>query len=181
MKRAFISDIHGNHEALTAVLADIHQQGIDLVYCLGDVVGYGPNPRACLHEMKQDAVCILVNHDEAIFAGADPVDFGPSALQAVDWTREQLHDEDHDFLRGLRRYWQELTLLFVHGSPRDPTNEYVLPMDVHNPIKMTDLFERFDQYCLQGHTHIYQVYSVALSFYDRMTLNIDTHSLTIKP
>ncbi|MAI34648.1 MAG: metallophosphatase family protein [Rubripirellula sp.] len=159
MKRALISDIHSNHEALTAVLADIHQQGIERIYCLGDIVGYGPNPRECLQEMKSVAICILGNHDEAVFAGADPDGFGSSALRAVEWTREQLREEDHAFLRGLPRCYQEQRMLLVHGSPKEPTNEYVLPMDVQNPIKMSDLFDRFDHCCLQGHTHIPGVFS----------------------
>lgn len=159
MKRALISDIHSNHEALKAVLADIAKQGIEQVYCLGDIVGYGPNPRECLQEMKRVAVCILGNHDEAIVAGADPDEFGPAALQAVEWTREQLHENDHAFLRTLPRSCQEESLLFVHGSPRDPTNEYVLPMDAANPEKMADLFDRFENCCLQGHTHLPGVFT----------------------
>jgi diadenosine tetraphosphatase ApaH/serine/threonine PP2A family protein phosphatase len=159
LKRAFISDIHSNYEALAAVLADIREQGIDQVYCLGDVVGYGPNPRECLQAVKHFSVCILGNHDEAIFTGAEPDEFGPLALQAVDWTREQLHAEHHTFLRRLPRSYREEPLLLVHGSPRDPTNEYVLPMDAHNPNKMADLFDRFDHCCLQGHTHIPGVFS----------------------
>jgi hypothetical protein len=109
--------------------------------------------------MKHVAVCILGNHDGAIFTGAEPDEFGPLALQAVDWTRDQLHAEHHTFLRRLPRSYREEPLLLVHGSPKDPTNEYVLPMDAHNPTKMADLFHRFDHCCLQGHTHISGVLS----------------------
>ena len=141
MKREFVSDIHGNFEALTAVLADIREQVIEQLYCLGDIVGYGPNPRECIQEMQHADVCILGNHDEAVIACPDPDGFGPLALQPVKWTRDQLQDEDTKFISSLRRYYQEHSLLLVHGSPKDPTNEYVLPMDAHNSIKVAALFD----------------------------------------
>jgi len=158
LKRALASDIHSNHEPLPAVLADIYEQGIDHVYCLGDVVGYGPNPRECICEMKRVAVCILRNRDEAVFAGSATDEFRPSALQAVEWTCEQLHDEDHEFLHELPRHCREERLLLVHGSLKDPTSEYVLSMDVHSPIKMMDWFDRVDQCPFQGHTHVPRVF-----------------------
>ena len=80
-KRAIISDVHGNLEALTAVLADIHDQGITQIYCLGDIVGYGPNPCECIdHVMKMD-MCILGNHDQA--ALFDPEGFSSGAERAI--------------------------------------------------------------------------------------------------
>ncbi|MBW3599723.1 MAG: metallophosphoesterase, partial [Planctomycetes bacterium] len=88
MKRALISDIHANLEALRAVTADIQQQKISQTYCLGDVIGYGPNPRECLDQAMKLPVVILGNHDQA--ALIDPEGFNPVALQAVYWTRDQL-------------------------------------------------------------------------------------------
>lgn len=122
-------------------------------------MGYGPNHHECIHEMQHADVCILGNHDEAVIACPDPDEFGPSALQAVKWTRDQLQDEDTKNVSSLRRYYQEHSLLLVHGSPKDPTNEYVLPMESHNSIKMAALFDRFDQCPLQGHTHIPGVFN----------------------
>ena len=89
MKRALISDIHANLEALTVVLSDIRSQGIREIYCLGDIVGYGPNPCECLDEViVKSKVTILGNHDQATLF--DPDGFNPIALRAVYWTREQL-------------------------------------------------------------------------------------------
>jgi hypothetical protein len=89
VKRALISDIHGNYEALKAVLADIRSQGATDIYCLGDMVGYGPNPCECVDEVRTRCkVAICGNHDHA--ALWDPSGFNPVALRAIYWTREQL-------------------------------------------------------------------------------------------
>jgi diadenosine tetraphosphatase ApaH/serine/threonine PP2A family protein phosphatase len=161
VKRALISDIHGNWEALQAVLADIGQHNISELYCLGDIIGYGPNPCECLDEIiRRSEITILGNHDQA--ALFDPDGFNPVALQAVYWTREQLDrcgpKEDilrrWDYIGELPRTHPEGSYLFVHGSPREPTNEYVFPEDVYNQRKMGALFDRFQRYCFQGHTHI---------------------------
>ena len=166
MKRALISDVHSNMEALRAVLDDIKRQDISRVYCLGDIVGYGPNPRECLDSVLRLPVCILGNHDQA--AMFDPDGFNPVALQAVYWTREQLdggacsadaRNRRWDFLGELPRVHSESDCLYVHGSPRDPTNEYVFPEHVYDARRMTNLFGRIDRFCFQGHTHIPGVFT----------------------
>jgi len=167
VKRALISDIHANLESLQAVLNDITVQGISEVYCLGDIVGYGPNPCECLDKIIDICrVTILGNHDQA--ALIDPDGFNPVALQAVYWTREQLEtcagspakiNRRWDFLGELPKTYSEDCYLFVHGSPRDPTNEYVFPEDVYNQRKMDALFGRIERYCFQGHSHIPGVFT----------------------
>ncbi|MBC8356475.1 MAG: metallophosphoesterase family protein [Planctomycetes bacterium] len=172
MKRALISDVHANLEALNAVLADIRDQGITDIFCLGDIVGYGPNPCECLDQViKLAQVTILGNHDQATLF--DPDGFNPVALQAVYWTREQLEsangspmqiNQRWDFLGELPRTHAEGDYLFVHGSPREPTNEYVFPEDVYNQRKMDALFSRVEKYCFQGHTHIPGIFTVDREF-----------------
>ncbi|MCA9212855.1 MAG: metallophosphoesterase family protein [Planctomycetales bacterium] len=170
MKRALISDVHSNLEALTAVLEDIKSHGITEIYCLGDVIGYGPNPRECLDIVMKLPVCILGNHDQA--AMFDPDGFNPVALRAVYWTREQLEQGTNasdvnrrwDFLGELPRSRDEGERLFVHGSPREPTNEYIFPEDVYNQRKMQVLFDRTPLYCFQGHTHIPGVFTMSGDF-----------------
>lgn len=167
MKRALISDIHANVEALEAVLADIRAQNIREIFCLGDIVGYGPNPCECLdHVIARCQVTILGNHDQATLF--DPEGFNPVALQAVYWTRQELEEgpgtplqknKRWDFLGELPRTSNEGDYLFVHGSPREPTNEYVFPEDVYNQRKMDALFGRIQQYCFQGHTHLPGVFT----------------------
>lgn len=172
MKRALISDIHSNFEALQVVLDDIEQQQVDEIYCLGDIIGYGPNPRECLDRVMD--VCratILGNHDQA--ALIDPEGFNPVALKAVYWTRDQLEtgrgnpdliNRRWDFLGELPRQLNEGRHLFVHGSPREPTNEYVFPEDIYNQRKIDTLFGRIEQFCFQGHTHIPGVFTESHEF-----------------
>ncbi len=172
MKRALISDIHGNLEALLAVLADIRTVGVDDIYCLGDVIGYGPNPCECLDfVMKECKVTILGNHDQA--ALFDPEGFNPMALQAIYWTRDQLDNgpgssdqvnSRWDFLGELPRHVDEGEYRFVHGSPRDPTNEYVFPEFVFDQRKMEILFGKIEHFCFMGHTHLPGVFTTECEF-----------------
>ncbi len=145
---------------------DIAEQKVDSIYCLGDVIGYGPNPGECLDIVMDVDICILGNHDQA--AMFDPDGFNPVALRAIYWTRDRL-DESRgnaaavnrrwDFLGELPRFKDEGRFRFVHGSPRDPTNEYVFPEHAYDERKMGNLFQRVEQYCFQGHTHIPGVFT----------------------
>ena len=147
MKRAILSDIHGNLEALQAVLADVAEQGIATIYCLGDIIGYGPNPRECVDRAMSFNLSVLGNHDQgALF---DPEGFSSGAERAIFWTRAQLEDVGGDpeqarrrwtFLCELPRQVREGKLLFVHGSARNPLNEYVFPEDIYNPRKLNRIF-----------------------------------------
>ena len=159
-KRAIISDIHGNLEALTAVLEDARQQGVEQIICLGDIVGYGPNPCECIDLVLDASICVLGNHDQgALF---DPEGFSSGAERAVFWTRRQLENSDHAeenakrwrFLSELPRTHREDDILFVHGSARNPLHEYVFPEDVHNPQKLERIFGIIPRFCFQGHTHV---------------------------
>lgn len=168
--RAIISDIHGNLEALEAVLADIQQQNVADVYCLGDILGYGPNPRECLDLVMQHcAATILGNHDQA--ALFDPEGFNAGAERAIFWTRHVLETGDSranerrwEFLGELPRVRREENVLYVHGSARNPLNEYVFPEDIYNQRKMERIFALVDKYCFQGHTHIPGIFLESLSF-----------------
>ncbi len=170
MLRAIISDIHANLEALEAVLADIRRQNISEIYCLGDIIGYGPNPCECIDRVMADCkMCLLGNHDQA--ALFDPEGFNASAERAVFWTRKTLEsgtgaqaDKRWDFLGELPRVHREPNFLFVHGSARNPLNEYVFPEDIYNQRKMERIFSLVENYCFQGHTHIPGVFTEDLNF-----------------
>ena len=171
MKRAIISDIHGNLEALEAVLEDIDRQRVDAIDCLGDIVGYGPNPCECVKLVRERCeVVILGNHDQgALF---DPDGFNVGAERAIRWTRGQLEQHDRlprnaadqltDFLGELPRNHVEGDFLFVHGSARRPLDEYVFPEDIYNPLKMEHIFELIGRYLPPGaHAHSGRVHGVA--------------------
>lgn len=172
MKRAIISDIHGNFEALTAALGRIGDLNVDEIICLGDIIGYGPDPIKCLDSVIENCqMTILGNHDQA--AIFDPEGFNPVAMKAIFWTREQLEgdhgdfaqaDRRWDFLGELPRRHDEGEFLFVHGSPRDPTNEYVFPETVYEKDLLSLLMSRFEKVCFQGHTHIPGMFTESGSF-----------------
>ena len=168
---AIISDIHGNRAALSAVFDDIRAQGIERIVCLGDVIGYGPHPCECLDQAMAFDFCVLGNHDSsALF---DPEGFNRSAEAAIFWTRSRLESgadgaeasrRRMNFLCGLPRMVRENDVMFVHGSPRGPTNEYVFPEDVQNVRKMEKLFSLVPRLCFQGHTHVPGVFTNDLRF-----------------
>ncbi len=170
MRRAIISDIHGNSEALTAVLEHIRHQACEETICLGDIVGYGPNPCECVDQVIRLNASILGNHDlGALF---DPEGFSNAAEQAIFWTRKQLEGGSPreearsrlDFLARLPRTRREGKLMFVHGSVRNPLNEYVFPEDVFNRRKMDKLFSMVQGYCFQGHTHVPGIFTSDMQF-----------------
>jgi predicted phosphodiesterase len=178
---AVISDIHSNIEALTVVLDDIENRGIKTIFCLGDVVGYGPNPRECLDLVISKAqFTVLGNHDYAVLY--EPTNFNIGAEKASYWSRYALECEEKETLRNKR--WEflgsqqmrktvtmklegiEARFDFVHASPRRPINEYIFPDDVYtNPVKMNALFERVDHICFIGHTHLPGVFLEDPDFY----------------
>ncbi|MCA9239340.1 MAG: metallophosphoesterase family protein [Planctomycetales bacterium] len=172
MRRAIISDIHGNLDALETVLKHIAEQNVAEVFCLGDIIGYGPNPCECLDLVrKRTNVCLLGNHDQA--ALFDPEGFNTGAERAIFWTRDQLEngtglrndiDARWDFLGALPRTYRADPWLFVHGSARNPVNEYVFPEDVYNQKKMEKLFSLIDRGCFQGHTHVPGVFTESRTF-----------------
>jgi predicted phosphodiesterase len=170
--KAIISDIHSNWEAMQAVLDDVAKHEVEEVYCLGDIVGYGPNPRECLQSVMKCPVVLLGNHDHAVLF--DPMNFNPAAERATYWTRSQLEapiptrqaaDERWAFLGDRPKKHQEDGLLFVHGSARNPLNEYVFPEDIYHPAKLNALFALVDGYCFQGHTHLPGIFTESMEFY----------------
>lgn len=159
--KAIISDIHSNYEALVAVLEDIDKHKVTEIYCLGDVVGYGPNPRECVDLVRRCKIVLLGNHDQG--AMFDPEGFNPPAERAIFWTRSQLETSSEarnvrearwEYLAERPRTFRENGMLFVHGSARNPLNEYVFPEDIYNHRKMERIFSLVERYCFQGHTHV---------------------------
>ena len=172
MRRALISDIHGNLEALEVVLDDIHSHGVNEIFCLGDIIGYGPNPRECIDRVMETCkITLLGNHDQG--AMFDPDGFNIGAERAIFWTREQLespNDRDNnerrwEFLGDLPRSHRVGPFLFVHGSPRNPLSEYIFPEDIYNHRKMERLFQLVGQYCFQGHTHVPGIFTENFQFF----------------
>jgi diadenosine tetraphosphatase ApaH/serine/threonine PP2A family protein phosphatase len=168
---AVVSDIHGNLEALEAVAADIASKKIGAVFCLGDVVGYGPDPRACLDRAMDFDFTIMGNHDHAVFM--EPSGFNTPAENAVFWTRQTLDGEPDEGLR--RKRWEFLAkmeefreregVLFVHGSPRRPMHEYIFPDEAEvNLTRLAEALGMVKHVCFVGHTHLPGIFNETYDF-----------------
>jgi len=151
MKIAVISDIHGNLEALTAVFAKIDELKIQSIYCLGDIVGYGPNPNECVELIRSRTIpSIAGNHDKAVTGELSIEYFSQMAKAGVLWTQSVITDENIQFLKQLPYVIQEHNIVFTHSSPDFPEEfRYLL-----SPEDARESFECFPTpLCFIGHTH----------------------------
>jgi predicted phosphodiesterase len=149
MRILIISDIHANLTAFEAVLADAKNEW-EYVWCLGDVVGYGPDPNECVDRLRAlPHLCLAGNHDWAALGRLDIRTFNPDARKAVDWTRATLTPENTAYLEALPTTFVIGEYTLAHGSPREPVWEYIL-----EPLIAALNFSHFETpYCLVGHTH----------------------------
>lgn len=151
MKLALISDIHSNFEALSAVLDEIQRRAIDEIICLGDIIGYGPDPVQCLEVVRdRNIVCLLGNHDVAAFDPGQRATFTRLARAAIEWTAPILQQPHIAFLRSLPYAVKRHGCTFVHAAPLDPEAfEYIL-----NDFSASRHFGGFTTpICFIGHTH----------------------------
>jgi diadenosine tetraphosphatase ApaH/serine/threonine PP2A family protein phosphatase len=145
-----ISDIHANRTALEAVLEDAGS--FDEVWCLGDVVGYGPDPNSCVEIVRDlpDLICLRGNHDSAVAGLAENTKFNPTAQKALEWTERELKAGNITYIKELPTHTEMDEVTLAHGSPRDPVWEYIM-----DPYTATANFDFFSTpYCLVGHSHI---------------------------
>lgn len=152
MRYAVLSDVHGNLEALGAVLEAVGPERIDRLLCLGDIVGYGADPAACLTRLQAcGALLIGGNHDLACIGKLDLDWFNHAARQALEWTRDQLSFTDLDALRRLPLIATEESLTLVHGTLRHPERfEYLV--DLAQAVDTMTACRTL--MCLLGHTHV---------------------------
>jgi predicted phosphodiesterase len=152
MRYGIIADIHGNLEGLQVVLADIKEQKCTHVVCLGDVVGYGANPKECLDIIRgMNIPMVKGNHDEYIGSSEDPEGFNDAAAEAVSWSRNQLTEDDRRWLRELKYFRLVANFSIVHAT-------------LDAPQRWGYVFEKLEaaasftyqntQVCFFGHTHV---------------------------
>ncbi len=151
MRYAIIADIHANLEAFSAVLADMERRGgVAEIWCLGDIVGYGPDPHQCLWLLRRHKhICVAGNHDWAAIGKIDISSFNPDAAAACQWTSQQLKSGDIKYLEKLPLTIEKDDFLLAHGSPRDPIWEYL----TSTSIARENLTFFQSPYCLVGHSH----------------------------
>jgi predicted phosphodiesterase len=151
MKIAVISDIHANWHALEAVFADIEHEQVDEIWCLGDIVGYGPQPNRCVTEVRDRAALHLMgNHDLAALGRVGLDDFSADAATSALWTAAELEGDAHDFLATLEPHGERPDVELFHASPRDPLWGYILSeSSARDALSLTTA-----SLVLVGHSHI---------------------------
>jgi diadenosine tetraphosphatase ApaH/serine/threonine PP2A family protein phosphatase len=151
LRIAVIADIHANLAALEACLRSIEEAGVDDVWCLGDVVGYGPDPDACAELVRERCShCLAGNHDLAVLGQLDVESFSESAAAAVTWTQGVAGKATLEFLAGLEPAGRRDGVDLCHASPRDPIWEYVLTREQADAC----LDAQSERICLIGHSHV---------------------------
>lgn len=184
MRVLVLSDIHANLDALNAVLADAGQ--FHIVWSLGDIVGYGPEPNQCIARLNEyEHLAVVGNHDWAVLGKIEMTEFNPDARRSNLWTREQLTPASRSYLEELPETRVEGDFTLVHGSPRDPVWEYLLNVD---EAKLS--FSYYDSaVCLVGHTHAPVIFCAAADGSqctasrapDRVPIRLDNSRCIINP
>ena len=179
MRILVISDIHANFTALKAVLDDAGP--VDETWCLGDMVGYGPDPNEVVEQMRDlpQLTCLLGNHDVAVIGRMPFETFNGDARRSLLWAERALNTQNADFLRSLPQNTKvRANATLAHGSPRDPLWEYVL-----NTLSARLNFDHFDTpWCFVGHSHIQCLFRLDETT-DRVSLETPKvdHPLSLTP
>jgi diadenosine tetraphosphatase ApaH/serine/threonine PP2A family protein phosphatase len=146
-----VSDVHGNLHALEAVLEAIATDAPDELWCLGDLVGYGPQPNPCCALVAERAdVCLIGNHDLGVLGRLDLDDFSPEAAESARWTMGMLAPDARAYLETLGPAGERAEVGLFHASPRDPVWEYVLS----SAVALVSLRETNEDLVLVGHSHV---------------------------
>ncbi|MFA5088466.1 MAG: metallophosphoesterase family protein [Candidatus Omnitrophota bacterium] len=155
MRYAIFSDVHGNIEALDAVIQSLRTESIEQYFCLGDIVGYGANPEECIEAVQRlPALSIAGNHDWAVLEKIDVRHFNSAAREAVFWTRRHLSESGKAFLQSLELLHTNDEVILAHGTLQHP-GEFLYLLDLGQAGATFRLMDR--QVCFIGHTHIPQV------------------------
>ena len=156
MKQIILSDIHANIEALTSVLLAAEKEG-EITYCLGDIIGYGPNPSECLEIMRHySLLTVMGNHETAVLHPGMTAVFNPEARKAVFWTTENIFGEDWDQIRAFPPKKTQGNIILLHSSPIEPERWHYLHSDEDLEANLRCLED--GQVCFFGHTHVPGVY-----------------------
>jgi diadenosine tetraphosphatase ApaH/serine/threonine PP2A family protein phosphatase len=184
MRLTILADIHSNLAAFEAVLKDSEdRRGLDKIWCLGDIVGYGPEPDECIARLRQfDHVCIAGNHDWAAIGKIDTFEFNPAAAIAAQWTAQELTADGKDYLTGLPLTLNVDGFTLAHGSPQEPIWEYLLSLSAAQ-----ENFAHFETpYCLVGHSHVPLIFEldgkqVMLREFGEAEVILSTNRMIINP
>ena len=166
MRILIISDIHANLTAFKAVLEHT-QDKWDIIWFLGDLVGYGPDPNECVQELqKYNHIALSGNHDQAVLGNLDIKSFNREAKFAINWTQETISAETRSYLECLPSKQIEGDFTLAHASPRHPVWEYIL-----DPLTASENFNWFEtEFCLVGHTHVPVIFEELLNGFRKVNV-----------
>ena len=173
MKYALIADIHANLEGLEVVLEDAKKNNCTHYVCLGDVVGYNPNPKECMKIVRDIGMpCIMGNHDEYCAGDIDLTGFNPHAGHAIKWTRDQLSDEERDWLQRLKYLRMIANFTIVHATLDAPKRWGYVMSKLDAAASFT---YQNTGVCFFGHTHVPLAFireknSITGGKYDKLTV-----------
>jgi len=177
MRYGILGDIHGNIEALTAVLDACREEGVRRYFCIGDIVGYGANPKECIETLKElKIVSVAGNHDWAVSGNLSPVNFNSVAKESVTWTKKQLTKEHLDFLKDLELVFYHDDFILVHGTLHKPRS-FTYLFDINTAPDTFYLMDR--NVCFIGHTHVPQILvkrGEEMTYEDTVTVEEDEQS-----
>jgi diadenosine tetraphosphatase ApaH/serine/threonine PP2A family protein phosphatase len=172
MRIAILSDIHGNLEALNTAMDYIVDNDIDKVYCLGDIVGYGPNPNECVETIAEKCEKVVIgNHDHAVLGLTSTEYFNDFAKLSTYWTKNILTEENKEFLSSLEFTYSIDDILFVHATPSDPPMWHYILSEIDARHELSHFNEKI---CFIGHSHFPIVfYQDGFSRKSKLVLNAD--------
>lgn len=161
MRLGIISDIHSNYEALTTVLAWLERKKVDQIICLGDVIGYGPDPNPCCQLLREHcAVTLMGNHDAAVIGVMDTDYYYDAAREALYWTRRQLSDENFQWLYGLPFTHVRENAAFFHAAPAKPSS-WAYVVRTKDALRHNgEVYDRLRSWNFVGHSHLTKQYAI---------------------
>jgi len=179
VRTAFISDIHANLDALDTVLADIQDRDVDRIVCLGDIVGYGPEPNECVGRVREVAqVTVVGNHDYAALGLLDTLAFNEYARAAADWTSDHISEAARDFLLMLPLTVELDGMRLVHASPLEPA-DWTYVLSFHEAERQFEAFE--EKLCFIGHSHLPVVIEQGENGLEALQFPSDGSGLSLDP
>jgi diadenosine tetraphosphatase ApaH/serine/threonine PP2A family protein phosphatase len=174
MRYGIFSDIHSNLEAFEAVIEALSRESVDRYLCVGDIVGYGANPKECIQKVRElQPLAVCGNHDWASVGLIDITYFNSAAKEAVCWTGRHIDEADRSFLKKLPLVEREDDIVLVHGTLPEPENfEYLL--DEYAAYKTFQHLDR--RFCFVGHSHVPVIFyqdgpTIGYSFESKMQLS----------
>ena len=157
MRYALISDIHGNLEALSAVLKDMEKERIDTYLCIGDIVGYGANPKECIEIVKSLKAEVLIagNHEWGVTGSLGLDYFSEYARAAIIWTKKILKSSEIEYLKSFKLVYEGDDFVLVHGGLTEP-DKFPYIMDSDDALRTIKLMKK--PLLFVGHTHAAEIY-----------------------